>query len=173
VAHYDVTAEPLRDAATGEVVGLTVAALDVTPHFEAVQALRRQEGHQRLLMNELNHRVKNTLAVVQSIAAQTLRGASDPRAAGAALQARLIALAAAHDVLTRKSWEGAPLREVLEAALAPHRTGRPPRRTASPSPGRRCGCRPGSRSPSRWRCTSWRRTRRSTARSWPRPGGWR
>src|SRR3712207_7821974 len=68
-----------NDTATTEIYTLSL--------HDALPILRRQEGHQRLLMNELNHCVKNTLAVVQSIAAQTLRGASDPRSAGAALQA--------------------------------------------------------------------------------------
>jgi two-component sensor histidine kinase len=57
--------------------------------------------------------------VVQSLAAQTARGAPDLPAFGAAFQARLIALARAHDLLTRKDWEGAPLGEAVRAALDP------------------------------------------------------
>jgi PAS domain S-box-containing protein len=77
---------------------------------------KRTEEHQRLLINELNHRVKNTLAIVQSIAAQTLK-AGDVRArTRQALENRLAALAGAHDLLTRENWETASLRQVVEKA---------------------------------------------------------
>ncbi|HLL31530.1 MAG TPA: HWE histidine kinase domain-containing protein [Allosphingosinicella sp.] len=76
---------------------------------------RRTEEHLRLLVNELNHRVKNTLAVVQSIAAQTLRG-EDIEGARRAFENRLAALAAAHDLLTSQNWQSASLREVIEKA---------------------------------------------------------
>ncbi|MBD0272905.1 MAG: sensor histidine kinase, partial [Acetobacteraceae bacterium] len=80
---------------------------------------KRAEERRVLLVNELNHRVKNTLAVVQSLAAQTARGAPDLPSFGAAFQARLLALARAHDVLTREDWTGAPLDAVVRAALEP------------------------------------------------------
>jgi PAS domain S-box-containing protein len=80
---------------------------------------RRAEERRELLVHELNHRVKNTLAVVQSLAAQTARGAPDLPSFGAAFQARLIALARAHDLLTREDWVGAPLHAVARAALEP------------------------------------------------------
>lgn len=76
---------------------------------------RRTEEHLRLLVNELNHRVKNSLAVVQSIAAQTLRG-EDIDGARRAFENRLGALAAAHDLLTSQNWQSASLREVIEKA---------------------------------------------------------
>jgi PAS domain S-box-containing protein len=77
------------------------------------------EEHHRLLINELNHRVKNTLATVQSIASQTLRNASTSAEARDALEARLIALSRAHDVLTRENWEGAWIHEVVTQAISP------------------------------------------------------
>ena len=80
---------------------------------------KRAEERRALLVNELNHRVKNTLAVVQSLAAQTARGAPDLSAFAAAFQRRILALARAHDLLTREDWTGAPLREVVRAGLAP------------------------------------------------------
>ncbi|MBC4017770.1 PAS domain-containing sensor histidine kinase [Siccirubricoccus deserti] len=79
----------------------------------------RAEERGRLLLNELNHRVKNTLAVVQSIALQTARGAADLPSFSGAFQARLIALARAHDLLMREHWEGAVLNAVIRAALDP------------------------------------------------------
>jgi PAS domain S-box-containing protein len=81
--------------------------------------LKRAEESQRLLVNELNHRVKNTLATVQSIAFHTLHGAADLRTARTALDARILSLARAHDVLTDRSWSGADLVEVVGRAIAP------------------------------------------------------
>jgi PAS domain S-box-containing protein len=83
---------------------------------------KRTEEHLHLLIHELNHRVKNTLATVQSIAAQSFRDVGAPAAAArTAFEDRLFALARAHDVLTRESWEGAGLKEVVGEAVAPHR----------------------------------------------------
>lgn len=76
---------------------------------------------QRLLINELNHRVKNTLATVQSIATQTLRNARSPGQAREDFEARLLALSRAHDVLTREQWDGAVLEEVIAGAIEPYR----------------------------------------------------
>ena len=77
---------------------------------------KRTEEHQRLLLNELNHRVKNTLAVIQSIAAQTFRGEAAAPEARRAFESRLTALAGAHDLLTGRNWEAAPLRQVIDRA---------------------------------------------------------
>jgi len=82
---------------------------------------KRWEEHQRLLINELNHRVKNTLAIVQAMAAQSLRQAGDgSRPELQAFQDRLFALARAHDVLTRENWEGAELREIIHEVVEPY-----------------------------------------------------
>jgi PAS domain S-box-containing protein len=78
------------------------------------------EEHQRLLINELNHRVKNTMATVQSIASQTLRNTETAAQAKESIEGRLIALSRAHDVLTRENWEGADLYEVVDQAVAPY-----------------------------------------------------
>ena len=76
------------------------------------------ELHQRLLNNELNHRVKNTLAIVQAIAWQSFRGA--PPTSREAFEGRLAALSAAHDVLTRQNWESAGIGQIIAVATAPH-----------------------------------------------------
>jgi PAS domain S-box-containing protein len=99
-----------RDGRIREWIG---ANIDVTEQTRA-------EEHQTLLIHELNHRVKNTLATVQSIAAQTLRNAPTMEQAREAFEGRLLALSRAHDVLTRENWEGAGLREIVEQALAPY-----------------------------------------------------
>ncbi|HWA62742.1 MAG TPA: PAS domain S-box protein [Caulobacteraceae bacterium] len=78
----------------------------------------KAEERQRLMVNELNHRVKNTLATVQAVAGQTLRSSQDLEQARTSLTERLLALAKGHDVLTRASWVGADLTDVVEAAVA-------------------------------------------------------
>ena len=103
----------LRDR-DGRAVRMIGAMLDVT-------ASKRAEEHQRLLTGELQHRVKNTLALVQAIASQTLRGATDVDEMREALAARLISLGRAHDILTEASWTAAPIMDVVEGALGIHR----------------------------------------------------
>jgi two-component sensor histidine kinase len=80
---------------------------------------RRIERHQNLLLDELNHRVKNTLATVQAMAIQTLKGVDI--AARDAFLARLFALSSQHDLLTLDNWEGASLEGVVRRALRPYR----------------------------------------------------
>lgn len=80
--------------------------------------LRRAEAEQRLLNQELSHRLKNTLAMVQAIATQTLRSADDREMVDAFVQ-RIHTLSAAHDVLLQKSWAAAAMRDVVRAVLSP------------------------------------------------------
>ncbi|GJE36488.1 PAS domain S-box-containing protein [Methylobacterium sp. PvP062] len=108
-----IRAEPLRDA-SGAVVGWLGSNSDIHDR-------RQAEERQRLLTGELQHRVKNTLAMVQAIASQTFRNAADLDAAREAFTERLISLGRAHDILTRSSWTEAPIAEVVEGALAVHR----------------------------------------------------
>ena len=103
-------AAPIRDAA-GAIQGAVCGAIDITER-------KRQHEHRELLLNELNHRVKNTLATVQSFAVQTLRSAATLGEGRRAFEARLIALSKGHNVLTRENWEGAGLHEVVTEALA-------------------------------------------------------
>ncbi|MBF9232681.1 HWE histidine kinase domain-containing protein [Microvirga alba] len=93
---------------------------DVAERTWAAVERARSDARQRLLINELNHRVKNTLATVQSIAAQSFKS-GEPTVARAAFEARLFALSKTHDVLTRENWEGASLRNIAEEAMAPYR----------------------------------------------------
>ena len=89
------------------------ACLDIT-------ARKKAEERQTLLIHELNHRVKNTLATVQSLAIQTMRSSPNPEAFQLNFMARLMALSATHDLLTRTYWESTTLHDVLEAELRPH-----------------------------------------------------
>ncbi|MDZ4362206.1 sensor histidine kinase [Brevundimonas sp.] len=104
--------QPIRDA-DGEVAGIFVQGNDVT---DSVLAAQRQ----KLMIDELNHRVKNTLATVQSIAMQTARSHGDPASFAETFQARLMSLSHTHDLLTRSHWEGADLDEVLEHETEAH-----------------------------------------------------
>jgi len=92
---------------------------DITARKQAEAEQQRYQDQLRLMINELNHRVKNTLATVQSMAAQAMRGGVDPRVAYDRFESRLMGLAEVHDVLTRESWHGADLQEVAERALRP------------------------------------------------------
>jgi|UPI0005D28B5D PAS domain S-box-containing protein len=91
----------------------------VVCYFRDISAQVRARQQRELLINELNHRVKNTLATVQSVAAQTLKGSTVPTAVKGALESRLLSMAGAHDVLTQQNWEGADLRNIVEKALSP------------------------------------------------------
>ena len=108
----DFIYQPIRDS-DGLVVGIFVEGSDVTERVRA-------EEHRKLLLDELNHRVKNTLATVQSIAAQTVRATPDPVAFRTAFEARLMALSGVHNVLTSANWEGARLDELLSLELGPY-----------------------------------------------------
>lgn len=79
----------------------------------------QEQAHCKMLINELNHRVKNTLSTVQSIAWQVLRKTSDPEIIRDSIESRLFALARSHDLLTRENWEGAGLFDLVKAALKP------------------------------------------------------
>jgi PAS domain S-box-containing protein len=88
--------------------------------FRDVTDRKSVEEDRELLINELNHRVKNTLATVQSVARQTLTGRGVPQAVQRGFEARLQALGNVHSLLTEHNWEGAGLREVIEMSLGPH-----------------------------------------------------
>lgn len=97
--------------------GRTLGYGTVTRDF---RARKRAEEDMRMMNGELAHRLKNVLAVVQSVAQQTLRNAADLGSASQDLSARLVALGAATDVLTGASWRSADLQSLVEHALAPH-----------------------------------------------------
>lgn len=102
---------PLRDTA-GRLIGAVNMMVDISERMHA-------DEQRALLVNELNHRVKNTLSTVQSIAAQTLRGEDPTRALGV-FEARLMGLSKTHDALTCNGWQNASLRQLLEQELTPY-----------------------------------------------------
>ncbi len=87
--------------------------------IEDITDRKNSEKHQELLVGELSHRVKNTLAVVQSIAAQTQRHSNSLESFGEAFQGRLQALAGANDAVIDGSWKGVTLRHIIQRALRP------------------------------------------------------
>jgi two-component sensor histidine kinase len=87
---------------------------------KALADREESQRHQTLLIHELNHRVKNTLSIIQSIAKQTLKGDTTPPEVREAFMARLMALAEAHDILTAESWDGAELKAVVSKTLSSH-----------------------------------------------------
>lgn len=94
----------------------------IVEHFASFVDLTRQKQEQAqstMLIDELNHRVKNTLATVQSIVSQALQKDPDPKVAQEAIESRLFSLSRSHDLLSRENWKGAGLRDLVEAALEP------------------------------------------------------
>jgi PAS domain S-box-containing protein len=114
--HLDFIYQPIIGA-DGGVAGIFVEGQDVTEAFQA-------QAKQQLLLDELNHRVKNTLATVQAVVGQTLRADRQPEDFAAHLQARLKALSQTHDALTGSRWQGAALRSMLQTEFAPFAPGR-------------------------------------------------
>lgn len=99
----------------GVFMGMIGVNNDVTEREQAEAARKQAEAHRELLVAELNHRVKNTLSVVQAIAHQTFQGAADDGCR--AFNGRLIALARSHSLLTQSSWNNVSLEQLAAAAL--------------------------------------------------------
>lgn len=90
--------------------------------LRVVDELRAAVREKDLLIGELNHRVKNTLTTVQSIASQTLRNAPSLDYASGAIESRLIALSQVHNVLTDRSWAHVALHDIVAQAVEPYRS---------------------------------------------------
>ncbi len=101
---------PIRDE-TGDVVQHFASFVDLSKHMQEKDRLR-------FLLDELNHRTQNTLATVQAIARQTLRGAADKKVVDA-FEGRILALSKAHSLLGRKHWQTVSLRDVIDQILQP------------------------------------------------------
>jgi two-component sensor histidine kinase len=101
----------------GPAQGVLSIAVDLTDRMRA-------EEHQTLLVNELNHRVKNTLTLVQSLAAMTKRHSDSPEQFYDAFSARLRALSTTHNLLTEGLWESASLADMLAGELQPYESDR-------------------------------------------------
>ncbi len=96
----------------GETVQQFVSLVDLTNH-------RQDNARCKMLIDELNHRVKNTLSTVQSIITQALREPAGPAAIREAIETRIFALSRSHDLLTSGNWDGAGLHDLVDTALHP------------------------------------------------------
>lgn len=101
---------PVKDK-DGVIVQHFASFIDLSPHKEA-------QANCDLLIDELNHRVKNTLATVQSIVKQGLRTATDP-AIRESIESRIYALSRSHDLLSQDNWASAGLHDLIDGALEP------------------------------------------------------
>lgn len=104
-----LTVSPIKDGA-GKIIGASKIARDITDR-------KRAQEQKTLLLFEMKHRIKNTLATVQALATQTMRSASAEEKA--AFVARLQSLARAHDLLVSEQWNRASLSDVVQSALNP------------------------------------------------------
>jgi two-component system CheB/CheR fusion protein len=96
--------------------GVIVTFVDISKMVEA-------EAQQRTLVEELNHRVRNMLTVVNAIAKQTLAQTRSPQEFAAALDGRIQAMAASYSLVSRENWKEVPLREIITEQLRPHQLG--------------------------------------------------
>ena len=120
-SYWDVQVSPIPGS-DGKPSHLLSISRDITEEWRTLSELREVVQRQALLATELQHRIKNTLAMVQAIANQTMRG-DHVGIAREAFTARLMPLSHAHDLLTQTSWSDAPIRDIVNGALAPHRPG--------------------------------------------------
>ena len=97
---------------SGDIVQHFVSFMDITRHKEA-------QDKSRMFIDELNHRVKNTLATVQSIVWQAFKRSSDTQLIRESIDSRLFALSRSHNLLTREQWDGAGLRDLVTEVLEP------------------------------------------------------
>ncbi|WP_062018119.1 MHYT domain-containing protein [Aureimonas sp. AU4] len=105
---------------SGRPVRMVGVVIDITERRRALERIVVSERQQRLLVDELNHRVKNTLATIQSLSRHMASGASSVEGFHRDLEGRILALSSTHNVLTRQGWEGADLAEILAGTLASH-----------------------------------------------------
>ncbi len=119
IATPTLTAPLWTTLAITAAIGIALLMVGLAFAVQMATTIARAEAMHSLLINELNHRVKNTLATVQSIANRTFRGAENPDEARLKFGARLSALGRAHDVLSDRKWESAEIREVVERVLLP------------------------------------------------------
>jgi len=113
--YLDLTYQPIFDG-DGLVCGIFISGMDVTDRVLA-------QEQQRLLMDELNHRVKNMLATVSAIAGNTLRSSRGDRDFVQTFQSRLMALSRTHNALTQGQWQGVDLHGLLEGEFEPYGIG--------------------------------------------------
>jgi two-component sensor histidine kinase len=124
-AETSLVAPLWRSLAITSVIGGVLLMVGLAFAVRMATAIARGEMLHDLLIEELNHRVKNTLAILQSIATQTFRSAS--RAEREKFEGRLGALAEAHNLLSQEKWQGSELQDVIARVLNPYLLSNPER----------------------------------------------
>jgi two-component sensor histidine kinase len=117
VAESSLIAPLWRNIAITSLIGGILLLTGLTFAVRMATTIARGEMLHDLLIEELNHRVKNTLALMQAIAVQTFRSAS--REERAKFEGRLGALAEAHNLLSQEKWAGSELKDVIARAVQP------------------------------------------------------
>ncbi len=124
----------VREATADEISSMAALASCMSTalqNIDLMDSLRAELDHRQLLINELNHRVKNTMAIVQSLATQSLRHDRPTAEARADFEARLMALANAHVLVTEANWRSVLLRDLIERTVRPFAADAPDRFTLS------------------------------------------
>ncbi|QND63682.1 PAS domain S-box protein [Mesorhizobium loti] len=106
-----LTVSPIRNA-SGEIIGASKIARDIT-------ATKESERRIRLLLREVNHRVKNQFAVILSMIRETSKRSTDPREFEELIRSRIMALSRSHDLLVNSEWAGASLFDLVQEQLKP------------------------------------------------------
>src|SRR4029078_163722 len=125
ISQSSLVAPLWRYLAITSVIGGVLLMIGLSFAVRMATAIARGEMLHDLLIEELNHRVKNTLAILQSIATQTFRSAS--RAEREKFEGRLGALAEAHNLLSQEKWQGSELQDVIARVLRPYLLNNPQR----------------------------------------------
>jgi two-component sensor histidine kinase len=120
-----VKAFAMRDMRVVDVPRTSVDEVNTVAEImrDTAVALRARQEQQTTLIQELNHRVKNTLATVQAISRMSLKNAEDLSSFDRTFSSRLLALSVTHDLLTESAWSGVELQDLLEKELRPFRVG--------------------------------------------------
>jgi two-component sensor histidine kinase len=118
ISEHSLVAPLWRNLAITSVIGSVLLLIGLSFAVRMATAIARGETLQNLLVEELNHRVKNTLAILQAIAVQTFRTAS--KLEREKFEGRLGALAEAHNLLSREKWQGSDLNDVVSRVLQPY-----------------------------------------------------
>jgi two-component sensor histidine kinase len=125
ISERSLSAPLWRNLAIASVMGIVLLSIGLAFAVRMATAIARGEMLHDLLIEELNHRVKNTLAILQALAAQTFRSAT--RQEREKFEGRLGALAQAHNLLSQEKWQGSELSEVIERVLQPYVLNNPDR----------------------------------------------
>jgi two-component sensor histidine kinase len=126
IAERTLTAPLIRTLVLTATIGLAMLGIGLAFSIRMAAAIARGEALHELLIDEVNHRVKNTLATVQSLSAQTFRTSAD-KGAREKFDARLASLGRVHDVLSARKWEGADIGDVVRTTLEPFASANPDR----------------------------------------------